>query len=70
LLELQTAYRGAYLDSKIAELTLIDALSTCLARRLAPRGADVVDRLEASIQRMFHESTGGRLQRRKSEGGR
>ncbi|NLT42504.1 MAG: MurR/RpiR family transcriptional regulator [Anaerolineae bacterium] len=67
LLELHTAYRTAYLDSKIAELTLIDALSASLARRMAPRSAAEVDRLNASIERMFltgsesrarHESTG------------
>ncbi|MDB5075926.1 MAG: transcriptional regulator [Chloroflexi bacterium] len=55
LLELQAAFLGAHLDSKIAELTLIDALATCLARRLPPRTADAVDRLEANIERMFIE---------------
>jgi DNA-binding MurR/RpiR family transcriptional regulator len=53
LLELQAAFRGAHLDSKIAELTLIDALATCLARRLSPPTAEATDRLESSIERMF-----------------
>lgn len=53
LLELQAAYRGAHLDSKIAELTLIDALATCLARRLPPPPSGAVDRLEHNIERMF-----------------
>jgi RpiR family carbohydrate utilization transcriptional regulator len=68
LLELQAAYRGAYLDSKIAELTLIDALSTCLARRLPPRAPEVVDRLEASIARMFLGGTDADVGRRKRGG--
>jgi RpiR family carbohydrate utilization transcriptional regulator len=53
LLELQAAFRGAHLDSKIAELTLIDALATCLARQLPPRPPDAVDHLELNISRMF-----------------
>jgi DNA-binding MurR/RpiR family transcriptional regulator len=57
LLELQTVFLGAHLDSKIAELTLIDALATCLARRLPPRSAEAVDQLESSIERMFLEGT-------------
>lgn len=64
LLELQTAYRGAYLDSKIAELTLIDALSTCVARQLAPLAPATVDRLESNIERMFHDSAPSRVRRR------
>lgn len=55
LLELQTAYRGAYLDSKIAELTLIDVLATCLARRLPDMGSASQEALESGIARMFHE---------------
>lgn len=53
LLELQAAYRGAHLDSKIAELTLIDALATCLARQLPAPEPDAVERLERNIERMF-----------------
>jgi len=53
LLELQAAYRGAHLDSKIAELTLIDALATCLARRLPAQAPDAIERLERNIERMF-----------------
>ncbi len=53
LLELQAAFRGAHLDSKIAELTMIDALATCLARQLPPRPQAMVDRLEQNIERMF-----------------
>ena len=63
LLELQAAYRAAYLDSKIAELTLIDALSTCLARQIAPRSAAEVDRLNASVERMFLTSSEARGRR-------
>lgn len=55
LLELQTAFRGAHLDSKIAELTLIDAVATCLARQLPPRPPGMVERLEDNIARMFLE---------------
>lgn len=53
LLELQAAFRGAHLDSKIAELTLIDALATCLARQLPAPSPEAIDRLESSIERMF-----------------
>ncbi|MGH2347473.1 MAG: MurR/RpiR family transcriptional regulator [Chloroflexota bacterium] len=53
LLELRTAFRGALLDSKIAELTLIDALTTCLARQLPPPAKEAVDCLERNIERMF-----------------
>jgi DNA-binding MurR/RpiR family transcriptional regulator len=53
LLELQAAFRGAHLDSKIAELTLIDALATCLARQLPAPPIETVDRLERNIERMF-----------------
>lgn len=55
LLELHGAYRGAYLDSKIAELTLIDALAACLARKLPARAPELQEALEAGIERMFHE---------------
>jgi DNA-binding MurR/RpiR family transcriptional regulator len=51
VLELQAAFRGAHLDSKIAELTLIDAVATCLARQLPPRPSGFVDRLESTIER-------------------
>jgi RpiR family transcriptional regulator, carbohydrate utilization regulator len=53
LLELQAAYRGAHLDSKIAELTLVDALATCLTRQLPPRSIEAIQQLELSIERMF-----------------
>jgi DNA-binding MurR/RpiR family transcriptional regulator len=53
LLELQAAFRGAHLDSKIAELTLIDALATCLARQLPPPAPEAIERLESSIEHMF-----------------
>jgi DNA-binding MurR/RpiR family transcriptional regulator len=53
LLELQAAFRGAHLDSKIAELTLIDALATCLARHIPPRPLEARERLESNIERMF-----------------
>ncbi len=53
LLELQAAFRGAHLDSKIAELTMIDALATCLTRLLPPRPPQMVERLEQNIERMF-----------------
>ncbi len=65
LMELHTAYRGALLDSKIAELTLIDALATCLARQITPQHADAVERVEASIERMLYDgaTTGPRAPR-------
>jgi len=63
LLELQTAYRGAYLDSKIAELTLIDALATCIARQVAPQEPARVEQLEANIARMFHHGAVARPRR-------
>ena len=53
LLELQAAFHGAHLDSKIAELTLIDALATCLARVLPPQPPEALTRLESSIEHMF-----------------
>lgn len=53
LLELQAAFRGAHLDSKIAELTMIDALATCLARQLPPRSPALVEQLDQNIERMF-----------------
>jgi DNA-binding MurR/RpiR family transcriptional regulator len=53
LLELQAAFHGALLDSKIAELTLIDALATCLARQLPSPARDAGDYLEHNIERMF-----------------
>jgi len=57
LLELHAAYRSAYLDSKIAELTLIDALATCVARQLPARQQSEVDQLNADVERMFVSST-------------
>jgi RpiR family transcriptional regulator, carbohydrate utilization regulator len=56
LLELHTAYRAAYLDSKIAELTLIDALATCVARQVAAPLPGAVEQLNANIERMFVRS--------------
>ncbi len=53
LLELHTAYRGAYLDSKIAELTLIDALCACVARQGEPPSLHADERISASIERMM-----------------
>ncbi len=67
LLELQTAYRGAYLDSKIAELTLIDALATCIARQVAPQEPARVEQLEADIARMFHHGAAARPRGRRGD---
>ena len=66
VLELQAAFRGAQLDSKIAELTLIDAIATCLARHLPPRPAELVDRLESTIERACFD--GSDLPRRRRQG--
>jgi DNA-binding MurR/RpiR family transcriptional regulator len=65
VLELQAAFRGAHLDSKIAELTLIDAVATCLARQLPPRPAEIVDRLESTIERTCFDSSNLPGQRRR-----
>ncbi len=65
LLEPHTAYRGALLDSKIAELTLVDALSTCLARQGPAHSPGPVEEVAASIERMFLKGSPSRAQRRK-----
>jgi RpiR family transcriptional regulator, carbohydrate utilization regulator len=46
LFEPQTAQQGALLDTKIAEITLIDALATCIAlrRKGSSKGAHRVDK--------------------------
>lgn len=60
LREFHADYHGAHLDSKVAELTLIDALTACVARRLPARPQGAIDRLIASMDHAFVSETAGR----------
>ncbi|MGA8478962.1 MAG: MurR/RpiR family transcriptional regulator [Chthoniobacterales bacterium] len=59
LFELSAVFHGAFLDSKIAELTLIDALATCIAFRRKSRREDR-NRVDLAIEQMLIKPTGTR----------
>lgn len=64
LFELSTVFHGAFLDSKIAELTLIDALATCIASRHESR-REQRNRVDFQIEHMLIKPAGTRSNSKK-----
>ncbi len=66
LIEPHATYRGALLEPKVAELTLLDALALCLARQMPERPQGPAPEVGAGVERMFLKISPSRIQRRRS----